>query len=168
MNAFTLILKQKIKKESDYYDILGVARYSTQDEIKRKYRHLAKQFHPDSATGGNEKAFIAVQTAFEVLSDQKKKEEYDQQQRKLESERIRLNEQTDQEKNQILISEKIKNISLDRTLPNHIAESKLVLGMRSPKLRPTIFSKTIPLLLLGHIAVYTAVSEYGKGLNYSE
>merc|ERR1712168_698695 len=144
------LLKQKIPKEIDHYDVLGVARYSTQDEIKRKYRHLVKQFHPDSATGGNEEAFIIIQSAFEILSDPKKK-----------AERIKLNEQTEKEETEILISEKMKNISLDRTVPEHIPTSKLILGMKSPKLKPIIFSKTIPLLILGQIAVFTAITQYG-------
>merc|ERR1712131_251838 len=155
------LLKQKIPKQIDHYDVLGVARYSTQDEIKRKYRHLAKQFHPDSATGGNEEAFIIIQSAFEILSDPKKKAEYDEQRRRVESERIKLNEQTVKEETEMLISEKMENISLDRTVPEHIPTSKLILGMKSPKLKPIIFSKTIPLLILGQIAVFTAITQYG-------
>merc|ERR1711953_514433 len=152
------LLKQNIPKEIDHYDVLGVARYSTQDEIKRKYRHLVKQFHPDSATGGNEEAFIIIQSAFEILSDPKKKAEYDDQRRRAESERIKLNDQTEKEETEILISEKMKNISLDRTVPEHIPTSKLILGMKSPKLKPIIFSKTIPMLILGQIAVFTAIT----------
>ena len=159
------LLKQKIPKDIDHYDVLGVARYSTQDEIKRKYRHLVKQFHPDSATGGNEEAFIIIQSAFEILSDPKKKAEYDDERRRVESERIKLNEQTEKDETEMLISEKMKNISLDRTVPEHIPTSKLILGMKSPKLKPIIFSKTIPLLILGQIAVFTAITQYGKGLN---
>ena len=160
------LLKQKIPKEIDHYEVLGVARFSTQDEIKRKYRHLVKQFHPDSATGGNEDAFIVIQSAYEILSDPKKKAEYDEKRRRVESERITLNEQTESEKTEMRISEKMKHITLDRTVPEHISTSQLILGMRSPKLKPVIFSKTIPLLILGQIAIFTAITQYGKGLNY--
>ena len=159
------LLKQKIPKQIDHYDVLGVARYSTQDEIKRKYRHLAKQFHPDSATGGDEEAFLIIQSAYEILSDPKKKAEYDEQRRRAESERITLNEQTESDQTEILISEKMKHILLERTVPEHIPTSRLILGMKSPKLKPVIFSKTIPLLILGQIAVITAITQYGKGLN---
>merc|ERR1711962_659586 len=155
------LLKQKIPKEIDHYDVLGVARYSTQDEIKRKYRHLVKQYHPDSSTGGNEEAFILVQAAFEILSDPKKKAEYDENRRKIESDRIKLNEVTEKEENEIRISDKMKNISLNETVPEHISTSKLVLGMKSPKLKPTVFSKTIPILLLSGIAGYTSITQYG-------
>jgi len=63
----------------DYYKALGVGDKASQDEIKKAYRKLAKQFHPDS-TGGDkvkESRFKDVQNAYDVLGDAKKKKLYD-------------------------------------------------------------------------------------------
>ncbi len=59
----------------DYYNILGVNRNSSQDEIKKAYRKLAAQHHPDR--GGNTKKFQEIQAAYDTLSDLQKKAEYD-------------------------------------------------------------------------------------------
>lgn len=63
----------------DYYDILGVSRRATQDEIKRAYRKLAKQHHPDQNKGDKaaEARFKEAQEAYSVLSDKDKREKYD-------------------------------------------------------------------------------------------
>lgn len=64
----------------DYYKALGVAKDASADEIKKAYRKLAKQFHPDS-TGGDkakETRFKDVSNAYDVLGDAKKKALYDQ------------------------------------------------------------------------------------------
>jgi DnaJ-class molecular chaperone len=64
----------------DYYKALGVTDKASADEIKKAYRKLAKQFHPDS-TGGDkakESRFKDVQNAYDVLSEPKKKALYDQ------------------------------------------------------------------------------------------
>lgn len=61
----------------DYYNLLGVARTATPDEIKRAYRRLAHKYHPDKA-GGNEEQFKEVNEAYQVLSDQEKRSQYDQ------------------------------------------------------------------------------------------
>jgi molecular chaperone DnaJ len=61
----------------DYYDILGVARTATPDDIKRAFRKKAHQHHPDRA-GGNEEAFKKVNEAYQVLSDAGKRAQYDQ------------------------------------------------------------------------------------------
>lgn len=59
-----------------FYDILGVKRDATQDEIKRAFRKLAQKYHPDA--GGDEQKFKEVSEAYETLSDPKKRREYDQ------------------------------------------------------------------------------------------
>src|SRR3990167_4455126 len=60
----------------DYYTILGVPRTASDDEIKKAYRKLAHQPHPDKQ-GGNETKFKEVNEAYQVLSDPKKRESYD-------------------------------------------------------------------------------------------
>lgn len=65
---------------TDYYQRLGVSRESSADEIKKAYRKLARQFHPDHNPGDKvaEDKFKQVNEAFEVLSDPKKKKLYDE------------------------------------------------------------------------------------------
>ncbi len=64
----------------DYYEILGVSKSASADEIKRAYRRLAKQYHPDRNPGdpSAETKFKEVQAAYEVLKDQQKRAQYDQ------------------------------------------------------------------------------------------
>lgn len=63
----------------DYYDVLGVAKNASKDEIKGAYRKLALKYHPDrnKSSDATEK-FKEINEAYEILSDQKKKEKYDQ------------------------------------------------------------------------------------------
>ncbi len=64
---------------NDYYSILGVSKTSTADEIKKAYRKLALQYHPDRNKGKEaEDKFKEVTKAYEVLSDPQKKQTYDQ------------------------------------------------------------------------------------------
>jgi len=60
----------------DYYKTLGVPRTASQDDIKKAYRKLAHQHHPDKK-GGDEAKFKEVNEAYQVLSDPKKKSSYD-------------------------------------------------------------------------------------------
>ena len=61
----------------DYYTILGVGKNANADEIKRAYRKLAHQHHPDKK-GGDEKNFKEINEAYQVLGDTQKRKQYDQ------------------------------------------------------------------------------------------
>ena len=62
----------------DYYDILGVSRNASNDEIRKAYKRLAKKYHPDISTDPNaEEKFKEVQEAYSVLSDKQKRQAYD-------------------------------------------------------------------------------------------
>ncbi|HMX34397.1 MAG TPA: DnaJ domain-containing protein, partial [Leptospiraceae bacterium] len=73
------------EEESDFYADLGVSFDATFEEIKKAYRDLAKKFHPDTQSPDlseeekeeNRKQFFKIQKAYEVLSDESSRREYD-------------------------------------------------------------------------------------------
>ena len=65
--------------EKSLYTTLGVAQNATQDEIKKAYRKLARQYHPDiNKAKDAEEKFKEINAAYEILSDEKKRAQYDQ------------------------------------------------------------------------------------------
>ncbi len=65
----------------DYYEVLGVAKDASQDDIKKAYRSLAKKYHPDVSTEPKDVAeakFKEISEAYEILSDEEKRKLYDQ------------------------------------------------------------------------------------------
>ena len=66
--------------QKDLYNVLGVSKSSSADEIKKAYRKLAMQFHPDKNPGNkkSEEKFKEISSAYDVLSDPEKKRNYDQ------------------------------------------------------------------------------------------
>jgi molecular chaperone DnaJ len=69
------LYKNMTKK--DYYEILGVSRSASKEEIKKAYRKLAHQYHPDKG-GGDEQRFKEISEAYRVLADDQKRSQYDQ------------------------------------------------------------------------------------------
>ena len=61
----------------DYYEVLGVGKTASDDEIKKAFRKLAVKFHPDKE-GGDETKFKEINEAYEVLKDKQKRQRYDQ------------------------------------------------------------------------------------------
>jgi len=61
----------------NYYKILRVPRDATQEEIKRKFRELAKKTHPDKTKEDSEEEMVELNKAYEVLSDKERREKYD-------------------------------------------------------------------------------------------
>ena len=62
----------------DYYEILGVSKTASKDDIKSSYRKLAKKYHPDNKETGDEAKFKEVQEAYDILYDDQKRSAYDQ------------------------------------------------------------------------------------------
>ncbi len=60
----------------DYYQILGIDKSASEEEVKKAYRRLAHQYHPDKA-GGDEKKFKKINEAYQILSNREKRAQYD-------------------------------------------------------------------------------------------
>ncbi|MDJ0736498.1 MAG: DnaJ C-terminal domain-containing protein [Nostocaceae cyanobacterium] len=73
-------MQQNLRNFRDYYEILGVAKDASNEEIKKNYRRLARQYHPDLNPGNKaaEDKFKDIGEAYEVLSDATKRAQYDQ------------------------------------------------------------------------------------------
>jgi len=69
-----------VAKKQDYYELLGINRSASPDELKKAYRKLAMKHHPDRNAGDKdaEAKFKEISEAYEVLSDAKKRQQYDQ------------------------------------------------------------------------------------------
>ena len=62
----------------DYYEILGVARGASDDEVKKAFRKLAQQWHPDvNTSSGADERFKEINEAYQVLSDPQRRQAYD-------------------------------------------------------------------------------------------
>ena len=62
----------------NYYEVIGVSKDATPEEIKKKFRELAKKIHPDKTKENSEEEMAELNKAYEVLSDKELREKYDQ------------------------------------------------------------------------------------------
>ena len=77
----------------NYYEVLGVSENADVSEIKKKYRKLAIKYHPDRNSGDENatKKFREITEAYEILGDEKKREEYDCRRKNIQSQRKNKN-----------------------------------------------------------------------------
>lgn len=66
-----------MQETKDYYEILGINRDATEEEIKKAFRQQARKYHPDNKETGNEEKFKSINEAYEILSDPEKRSVYD-------------------------------------------------------------------------------------------
>lgn len=62
----------------NYYEVLGISKDASAEEIKKAYRRLALKYHPDKGENGNAEKFKEINEAYQVLGDQSKRQQYDQ------------------------------------------------------------------------------------------
>jgi molecular chaperone DnaJ len=67
-----------VAEKRDFYEVLGVSKTATKDEIKSAWRKLAKTYHPDNQETGDEAKFKEIQEAYDILYDDQKRAAYDQ------------------------------------------------------------------------------------------
>ncbi|KAM3717770.1 Curved DNA-binding protein [Dirofilaria immitis] len=81
LHSSNRFMRQAINYQKNYYDILGVSRNATQQEIKNAFYMLSKKYHPDITGSAAESAlterFIAIKEAYDVLKDVESRNEYD-------------------------------------------------------------------------------------------
>ena len=73
--------ERAVADKRDYYEVLGLARNASADDVRKAYRRLAMQYHPDKNPDNKEEAevrFKEISEAYEVLSDANKRAKYDQ------------------------------------------------------------------------------------------
>lgn len=67
------------KKKRDYYEVLGIPKHATEQDIKKAFRQLAMKYHPDrNKSHDAEEKFKEINEAYEILSDKNKRQKYDQ------------------------------------------------------------------------------------------
>ena len=65
-----------MSSKKDYYEVLGVSKDASDEDIKRSFRKLAKMYHPDNKETGDEAKFKEIGEAYAILSDPQKRKQY--------------------------------------------------------------------------------------------
>jgi curved DNA-binding protein CbpA len=79
----------------DYYEVLQINRNADMETVQRVYRFMAARFHPDNRKSGDAERFLLLRQAYEVLSDQERREQYDAQSASADSEPLDIFELRD-------------------------------------------------------------------------